>query len=166
MPRHMRRNVILSHGGQHGPSSRTLRKGAVPTQRDVEQIPDHVLGVVTEQGVDAPAKPTAEVEARMRRRDEELAAKEKGAKVPAKVEKKAPPPSPPPAEPKAEEPEPEPEELEAEEPKAIEMPTSKRKLFLLKKVEAVALLDQLGIEHEDNISSTDAKALLADKLGL
>lgn len=46
------------------------------------------------------------------------------------------------------------------------MPTTKRELYLLRKSDAVSLLEQLGVSHEPGISGRQAKDLLAATLGL
>lgn len=180
--RSFRQNVIVSHGGQHGTSSRTLRKGTAPTRKDLEQIPDHVLGAVTNLGVDAPAGNPAAT-ARAKARDAKLA-QDPAEKLKAAVrqDEKAKPKD---EKPKAAEPKPKPkaqtkkEKLEEasrmEEPapvsppppeSTVTIPTSKRELFLLRKADAVALLSQLGVTHDDDISGKAAKELLASTLGL
>ncbi len=164
--RRMRQNVIVGHGGSHGPNSRTLRKGQAVTLKDMKQIPDHVLGQTTALGVDAPkggGKTTAD---RIRERDAKIAQDEgkKGKKAKCKgkpAEKpKATKLKADPAPPKATKP------PKAEEPKALEAPATKRELFLLKKAEAVALLDSLGVKHDADISGAAAKELLGQQLGL
>lgn len=186
--REFRQNVIVSHGGKHGTSSRTLRKGTAPTRKDLEQIPDSVLGAVTNLGVDAPAEDAATA-ARVKARDAKLA-QDPGEKLKAAVreDEKAKPKNKPKPKPKAKD-KPKPkaqtkkEKLEEAsrmedpappappppaEPPAPEVtvPTTKRELFLLRKTDSLALLSQLGVEHADDISGKAAKELLASTLGL
>lgn len=158
--RRARQNIIVSHGGRHGAASRTLRPGASLTRTDLEQIPDAVLGQTTELGVDAPPAPDATTEARMVVRDRKHVTNQ--------------PPKPSAAAPPAAAPSPAPagldeasdDNLPPSEPSSLQMPTTKRELYLLRKSDAVSLLEQLGVSHEPGISGRQAKDLLAATLGL
>jgi len=153
MPHAARQNVIISHGGRHGASSRTHRKGYSVPQDDVDLIPDEMLGAVTDrtQPVKADKVPAAEKAAKARR------AKKAKAKAKKDAEKKAS---------KKDAPAPAPEGEGASE--APWMPETKRELTLAKKAKVDGLATRLGIHVDENEKGRTSllRDLIATHLGL
>jgi len=165
-----RQNVIVSHGGRHGAQARTYLKDT-EVGRDVSKhIPNRYISAPTEEPpgsrADAP-KPVGRGE-EGQSTDDRPDATRKPAAAPTPppappapstevVDRKGGEDIPPPAEPPA-------ADEDAPVDGEVDLPTSKRQLFAMRKAELMKLAEALGAESEGTVE--ELRARLSEEIGL
>jgi len=166
-----RQNVIVSHGGRHGAQARTYLKDTKVSREASKHIPNRYISVPTEEPPGSrPAAP------KPRGRGEEGQSTDdcpEAVKAAEAAKATTPPPLPPSTEkvgrkggediPPPVEP-PKAEEEPAEDEGEVDLPTSKRQLFVMRKAELIKLAEALGVESEGTVE--DLRTRLSEEIGL